>query len=408
MKKRLVSLLLVLALILAAFPVTASAAAAEDLQVKTPTFYPSGAVRSVTASFKWGSHDPVDAYLILSTKKLDGGKGRNPSITYGGFGDFADKGNIALLGLNSFDAAKAYNNSHGNCFEFVYTTSIGILEYTESYTVKMEFAENTIPLGKDDTYYLYLWIKDINDKFYPDNLICVFQVKDGALKWTPATVPANVVVKEEQNYYRNYFVDDSFTELTTGISRTVTVKSDGKNMTKSAASGAETQTSVGAITPIIYNADAGYHFPEDYTVATVNGIMVKRLSESQIMVCGTPTADVELQLSAAPVKTDSNNHTHTPSYDWDRNQHWQVLCNTAGCADFEKKANPAPHEFDSAYDKDCDCGYTRILTEDNKEVRPEDKPETGDITNIPLWTALFLGGMALLWVQLEQRKRQQF
>lgn len=428
--KRVFSLLLVLTLVLAAFPVTASAQAAENLQVNTPTFYDSGAVKSVTASFVWGSYSPVDAYLILSTKALEGGKGRDDSLTFGGFGDFANEGNIALIRpkLSSYEDAKAYNDTHDNCFEFVYAKSTGVLEYTKSYTVNMQFNENTIPLGKDDTYYLYLWIKDINDKFYPDNLICVFQVKDGALKWTPATVPAGVVDKEEQNYYRNYYVASAFTELTTGNSHSVTVKSAGKNMTRIESSGAETQNTNGAITPILYNADAGYYFPENYAVATVNGIMVQRESESQIKVCGTPTASVALQLTAAPVKTDSNNSNNTghncqPS-DWksDETHHWYYTCVDPNCPILQNTkvssvSGYSEHVYDNDYDTVCNiCDYTRILTEDNKEVRhednkevrPEDKPETGDITNISLWTALLLGGLVLMWVQLEQRKRQYF
>lgn len=407
--KRLFSLLLVLALVLAVFPVYASAQAAEQLQVNTPTFYDSGAVRSVTASFVWKSESSVNnTYLILSTKELEGGKGPNNLLTYGGFGDFADKGNIALIKpqINSYEEAKTYNDTHDNCFEFVHATSTGTFHYGQKYTVNMQFDENTIPLGIDDTYYLYLWITDINDKFYPDNLICVFNVKDGVLKWTPAIVPSGYT-NEIQNYYRNYFDSSKFTELTTGIPRDVTVTSNGEYMT---TSDDETQTGIiGAISPITYTAIEGYYFPETYTVTPQNGIMVKRLNERQIMVYGTPTADVTFQLYADPVKLDPNNpnnpsHTHQPS-DWksDETYHWYYTCLDPNCSNTSDPSvsGYGKHVYDNDYDTVCNtCNYTRTA--------PAERPETGDITNITLWTMLVMGGMAALWMQLEQRKREQY
>lgn len=59
------------------------------------------------------------------------------------------------------------------------------------------------------------------------------------------------------------------------------------------------------------------------------------------------------------------------------------------------------HVYTDAHDPDCNtCGYKRVIADDG--------PATGDITNIPLWTMLFLAGVALMYVQLTQRKREQF
>ncbi len=78
----------------------------------------------------------------------------------------------------------------------------------------------------------------------------------------------------------------------------------GGNMTKTAASGAESQTGVtGAITDVVYTANDGYYFPEDYSVAAVNGISVARDSYTQITVSGTPTADAAITLTAPTAKT---------------------------------------------------------------------------------------------------------
>lgn len=78
----------------------------------------------------------------------------------------------------------------------------------------------------------------------------------------------------------------------------------GDNMTKTDASGAESQTDLsGEMIDVVYTADDGYYFPEDYSVEEVNGITVTRNSYTQITVSGTPTADAEITLTAPTAKT---------------------------------------------------------------------------------------------------------
>ena len=57
------------------------------------------------------------------------------------------------------------------------------------------------------------------------------------------------------------------------------------------------------MTDVVYTADDGYYFPEDYSVAAVNGISVTRNSYTQITVSGTPTADAAIALTAPTAKT---------------------------------------------------------------------------------------------------------
>ena len=52
-----------------------------------------------------------------------------------------------------------------------------------------------------------------------------------------------------------------------------------------------------------YTAKEGYYFPTDYSVATVNGISVRRDSYTQITVYGSPTAKTEIILPDATAKT---------------------------------------------------------------------------------------------------------
>ena len=79
----------------------------------------------------------------------------------------------------------------------------------------------------------------------------------------------------------------------------------GENMTKSAASGAASQIVMlgSAMTDVVYTADDGYYFPEDYNVASVNGVTVTRNSFTQVTVSGAPTADVNITLTAPTAKT---------------------------------------------------------------------------------------------------------
>lgn len=77
----------------------------------------------------------------------------------------------------------------------------------------------------------------------------------------------------------------------------------GSHITKTKDSGPDIQTGLkGAIEEVVYTADAGYYFPDDYHVDDVNGIYVTRNSYTQITVSGTPTADTQIRLDGAAEK----------------------------------------------------------------------------------------------------------
>ena len=79
----------------------------------------------------------------------------------------------------------------------------------------------------------------------------------------------------------------------------------GNNMTNTSASGEESQSGItagSAMTSVVYTADNGYYFPEDYSVAAVNDISVTRDSYTQITVSGTPSATTVITLTAATAK----------------------------------------------------------------------------------------------------------
>jgi hypothetical protein len=104
--------------------------------------------------------------------------------------------------------------------------------------------------------------------------------------------------------YKVSLTDGGEAQLVENPTYTVTVTA-GTGMTKTTDSGDAAQSvAVGeAMTDVLYNADNGYYFPEDYAVDTVNGVSVTRVSETQIKVSGTPTADVAITLPAATAPT---------------------------------------------------------------------------------------------------------
>ncbi len=90
---------------------------------------------------------------------------------------------------------------------------------------------------------------------------------------------------------------------TPAASYSVTVTA-GDHMTKTTDSGAASQTGVTeAIIDVVYTANEGYYFPENYSVTPVNGISVTRNTYTQITVYGTPTADASITLTAPTAKT---------------------------------------------------------------------------------------------------------
>ena len=77
----------------------------------------------------------------------------------------------------------------------------------------------------------------------------------------------------------------------------------GANMTLTSGAASQTVTAGGAMESVVYTADEGYYFPEDYTVDSVNGVAVTRDSFTQITVSGTPTGNAAITLTAPMAKT---------------------------------------------------------------------------------------------------------
>jgi len=306
MKRRLVSLLLTAVLLLACLPVTAFAETAKNITVYAPGYNSSNALVSITASFDWssGKAGVSEAQFVLMDKPLSGSTEGSS-----GWGDFSDAGAIFDLGFDDYADAKAYNGNTYGMITASGITSIGSGEQDKEIT--LNFADHPIAPTDGNKYYVYLWVK-YRGNYYPDNLICVIQFKNGVLSYTPA-IPGAVD-------YRNYY-EDNFTQVTP---------------TK----------------------------PDENTTAPSGHSCVKS------------------------------------GWLWDNTYHWHRACTDPSCPSYTQLTDKAVHNYSNDHDTTCNtCGYTRTA--------PAEHPNTGDITNIPLWTTMLFAGVAALWVQLTQRKRQR-
>lgn len=328
-------------------------------------------------------------------RELEGGKG----IAVGGrtYGDFTNQGKYATT-FTSYDFAQSYNS---NYFGFITSSGTSSFSNGSSYSMELEIDEGTIPMNTNGDYFVYLWVKN-GSYFYPDNLICAIQVRNGVLKYAPGSVPANV---SDTNKYRNYYDEILFKEV--GKYNIQINASTGMQIDSTYNRAKQANLASGdAIETVIYNAADGYYFPDTYAVATVNGISVQRISDTQIRISGNLTADTVINLPAASRKQNTPVHTCTKST-WITNatHHWRLSCTDPNCPESNARAaaitDHSQHVYTDGHDPECNvCGYTRTIT--------DERPATGDITNIPLWTMLFLAGIALMYVQLTQRKREQF
>lgn len=318
MKKRILSILLCLCMAAALMPSTALAwTQPYNIEVNNATYYSNGALKEITADFDWHTAS-ASSRLVLMTERLRSAGEDGTNTTWGDFTDLGFYGSK----FSSFEEVCDYDENGNNAGAF------GIISYTDessvtsgTNTMTMSFDELMIPLNTNKIYYIYLWTQYYGYN-YPDTLICAIGVQDGAVRYAAATD-------------RNSYDESSFGNVESQKVYDVTV-TPAEHMTRDNSSGENTQTDLSAaMTPIIYTADEGYYFPDAYSVDTVNGIMVRRDSQSQITVYGTPSSNAAIALTAPTQIT-----TYTVSFDKNGNS---SATDTAPqtVADGEKVAEPA-------------------------------------------------------------------
>ena len=355
-------LALLLCLSLMAVPVKVSALADYyPVEMSTPEYYDNGDLKQVT----FGNSDLIrfnsdGGYIVIMKNRLRSGV--QGSEKWEDYGDFTDWGFYGAE-FDDFDEVKEKDEKEH---------TFGIIAFTQKIIPGEEISilvgKETISKSNPGVYYMYLWTR-YNGTCYPDQLLAKITVTDTDITVDPATsvnacndvkcfyiVPPDHMTRDPQSgeelqedvvqgsdiasviYTANegYYFPEDYTSgapygitvtrnsenkitvsgtLTTDVKLTLTeptAKSATYTVTVTAAnhmkrettSGAETQSGLtGAMKAVVYTADPGYYFPDNYSVSPVNGITVTRNGESQITVSGTPTADTVIQLTAPTEKT---------------------------------------------------------------------------------------------------------
>lgn len=114
-----------------------------------------------------------------------------------------------------------------------------------------------------------------------------------------------------------------------------------------------------------------------------------------------PGNQADMNALGSPLSTHLDHTCQHSNWNWDEHNHYKKMCVYITCPLnlSQKRFSLGAHTF-GADDSCTVCGY--IQNSKNKA------PNTGDTTNTLLWTALFLGGVAMMWMQLNTRKREMF
>ena len=355
-------LALLLCLSLMAVPVKVSALAYfEDVNMLEPKYYDNGDLKQVTFDnpelIRYGS---TGGYIVIMTKRLRSVvQGRE---NYKKYGDFTDLG-VYGSRFNNFDAVKEEDqNNHtfeiiaytqkltqGNTISIsvdqgkISTSNQGVYYmylwtqysghcYPDQLLAKITVTETNITVDPatsvnacKDTRCFYI---DPPARMTRDTSSGA-ELQEDVVK---GSAIASVIYTADEGYY---FPTDYTSMAGNGI--TVTRNSENKitvsgtlttdailtlteptkksatytvtvtaaaHMTRKTTSGLETQSGLtGAMKEVVYTAEDGYYFPNNYSVSPENGIKVTRKDDSQITVSGTPTANTEIKLMAPTEKT---------------------------------------------------------------------------------------------------------
>jgi len=175
MKKRILSLVLLLCMAVTLVPVTAFAAA-NNISVTGAEYFSSGAVKSLNINFGWDTASANSRMTVMTERLRSAGEAGTDKY----YGDFTDLGYYGRA-FGSWDEVLANSNKFG----MLYYTDEHKMESGKINTMSVYFDDGDIPLNVDGTYYLYLWTY-YGGHYYPDNLFMVLQVKNGVFQFAPA------------------------------------------------------------------------------------------------------------------------------------------------------------------------------------------------------------------------------
>lgn len=380
----LLALTSVLTLAISVFPVSASANAAQNITLYEPSIV-GNSLLSISTQFLWTSGYVDDSFLVLMNKPLQGSDGKD-----GTAGDFSELGayGYKFTSWSSVLAESAY-------FGILSHTDTGALTWGNIESVTITFDQNLINTNQQHTYYIYLWVEYPDGYYIPDNLICVIQTDPSGQGVLDKLVFSPGIASDL--YHRNYYNGNKFyhpsnlpqaPEYLTPAQHVCFTSN--KWFAEDATNHILYECDINTCTKHNNTLDRKPHQYTDEEDFDCNDCGHKRFAYVP---------------KEKPPKDDGKHNFNISLYTWDNREHWQVTsCDVSGCTEHGKRINVGPHTFTDDKDMDCDCGYIRTVT----GTDPAAKPETGDITNIPLWAALFLFAAGLMYLQLHPFKREQY
>ena len=360
-------LALLLCLSLMAVPVKVSAYYDDYVEMPTLEYYDNEDLKNVI--FKDGSlirYNSQGGHIVIMTNRLR-------SVVKGTeHGDFTDYGFYGKKFKNF--AAVNENDRLNRTFGIVAHTD---LLPTDQSSISISLPERVISKSNPGIYYIYLWTQ-YKGYCYPDQLLARIKVTDTNITVDPAT---SINACNDERYF--YIAPPA-------------------HMTRDTSSGAELQEGVvigSDIVSVIYTANEGYYFPEDYTSGTVNGITVTRVNENQITVSGKLTTDAKLTLKEPTEKPATYTVTVIPAAYMTRKTDSGLETQsglTGAMTDVVYKAEDG-YYFPDGYSVQGKNGITVTRNDDsqitvsgtptaNTEIKltvPTEKPATYTVTVIP-------------------------
>ena len=283
-RKSVRALALLLCLSLMTVPVKVSA---DYYGVEMPTleYYNNGDnngdLKKVTFAGSLIRDNSDGGHIVIMTKRLR-------SVVEGtGYGDFTDYG-FYRGRFRDFVAVEEDDRDNSTFGIVAYTAE---LLHPNKRSISISLPERVISKSNPGVYYMYLWTQ-YEGYCYPDQLLARIKVTDTDITVDPATSRNSC---NDERYF--YIVPPA-------------------HMTRDMSSGAELQEEVvqgSDIASVIYTANEGYYFPEDYTSGALYGITVTRNSENKITVSGTLTTNAKLTLTEPTAKSATYTVTVIPA-----------------------------------------------------------------------------------------------
>ena len=175
MKKRILSILLCICMVIPMMTLPAFAAA-NNIDITDIGFYKNGDVKEMTIEFGWDTASASSRLTVMTERLRSAGE----SGTDESYGDFTDYGYYGGE-FKNWSAVMEENDEFG----IIFYSDEQKISMGGKHEFEIYFDEGDMSMDDDGTYYLYLWTY-YGGYYYPDNLFAVLRVEDGEFQYAPA------------------------------------------------------------------------------------------------------------------------------------------------------------------------------------------------------------------------------